>query len=325
MRQIQYISPSALSKWAESRDDFYKNYLCATRTARPPQESYMAVGSAFDAFVKSGIYDAVHGDGASKGTQFDRDGLFEAQVEPHCRDSVGPMAEHLFDEYIKSGAYAHLLADVVGSPYEPEMEFTVKGIVNGIPLLGKPDLRYITKSGIHVIADFKVNGSMSATGASPIQGYKVCWDSYASRTHGKSHAKYEAYDFRGLEINKNYLNEFCTYWADQLGIYAWVLGENVGSEDFIIRMEQIACRPVKSQPLPRAKCATHLSRISKEYQATIMQKLSDCWNGVQSGHIFDYLSREESDARCEMLDMAATMPKNLHPALCFDEGRMRVG
>jgi hypothetical protein len=194
------------------------------------------------------------------------------------------------------------------------MEFTAKGEIEGYPLLGKPDLRYITKQGTHVIADWKVNGSMSKTGASPTQGYKICLD-YGSKTHGKPHKKYVPFEFKDLEINEKNLEEFSEDWATQLAIYSWLLGEPVGGEDFVIRMEQVACRPVKTRTLPRAKFATHMARISKDYQDAVMVRVKTCWETIRSGHIFTDVSRERSDEICRLLVAKAKMPAGIHPAL----------
>jgi hypothetical protein len=201
------------------------------------------------------------------------------------------------------------------------MEFTASGEVEGVPLLGKPDLKYYTPQMVHVIADWKVNGSMSKTGASPVQGYKIARDTYDSNTNGKAHKKYVALDHKGTEINEGYLETFCDYWADQLAIYSWLMGEPVGGEDYVIRMEQIACRPVKSQPLPRAKFATHMSRISKDYQQAVLARVKMCWGTILSGHIFSDVSRERSDEICEQLVDKAKTPPGLHPALskCLTE------
>lgn len=274
----------------------------------------MAMGSGFDARVKSAIHTTVFGEAATKGSPYEFECIFEKQVEPHVRDVVLERSADLFNQYVASGAYGELLGDIVHSPFAPEMEFSVRGDIEGVPLLGKPDLRYITKSHLHVIADWKVNGSMSKTGASPVQGYKRCLD-YGSKTHGKSHKKYRPLSFRDEEINEAYLEEFDADWADQLAIYSWLLGESIGSEDFVIRMEQVACRPVKDRDLPRAKFATHMSRISKSHQEALMARIKMCWQTVTSGHIFTDLSREESDNMCEMLDGKAKTPVGLHPAL----------
>jgi len=325
MRTPKYLSPSALSKWEENRQIFYLWYLCDFRNPRPPQKDYMAVGSGLDAFVKSAIHEAIFGSGVTKGSAYEFETIFESQVEAHIRDSTLKLAQDLWYQYVESGAYAALLADVQASPLEPQMEFKVEGTIEGVPLLGKPDLRYITKEGVHVIADWKVNGSTSRIGASPMQGYKICKD-YGSRTHNKPfrarrlktdpadkvYKDYTPLQVKDVEINTYYLEEFVPYWADQLGIYAWLLGEKVGSEDYVVRMEQVACRPVKTRELPRAKFACHMARISKEYQGKILARVQECWETIQSGHIFTDRDREDSDSLCELLDAQAETPKDLH-------------
>src|SRR3989304_8388956 len=162
-REFKYLSPSSLSKFESNPELFYIQYLCPFRTGRPPQESFMAVGSALDAFVKSQIHNDIHGVESTKGTPFEFQTMFEAQVEPHVRDYALTMGGHLFGQYNESGAYGHLLADLVKSPNPPQMEFEVKGEVEGVVLLGKPDLGDILAEGIHVISDWKVEGAGSAT------------------------------------------------------------------------------------------------------------------------------------------------------------------
>lgn len=314
MRKYEYLSPSALSKYESNRDLFFLQYLCDFRSPRPPQEPFMAVGSSFDAFVKSAIHKAFYGELATQGSQFEFEKIFESQVEPHVRDYALEMGRHLFEQYEACGSLGYLLADIIQSQNEPQMEFDVRGVVEGVSIRGLPDLRYITKEGVHVIADFKVNGAGSKTGASPQQGYKICRD-YGSNTHNKSHAKYHPFVFNGLEINKHYLGEFVDYWCDQLTMYAWVMGEPVGGEDWVIRIEQIACRPIPSIEKPRAKFATHMARSQSAYQQNLMARIHDCWNSIQTGHIFTSLSREQSDERCEILELQARTPTNLHPAL----------
>jgi hypothetical protein len=274
----------------------------------------MAVGSGFDAFVKSAIHDAIFGQLENKGSMFDFETLFESQVEAHIRDETFKLSSHLFKNYVSSGAYGSLLSDIQASPFAPEMEFDVTGEVEGVPLLGKPDLRYITKEGVHVVADWKVNGSTSKIGASPLQGYKICRD-YGSSTNGKAHKKYKPMTFKDVECNEAYLEEFVPYWADQLAIYSWLLGEAVGSEEFVIRMEQVACRPQKDHHFPRAKFATHMARISKAYQEKLMARIHAAWDTIESGYIFTHLSAEESQSKCNMLDGRAKVPSGLHPVL----------
>lgn len=314
MRTPKYISPSSLSKWEESRQTFYMWYLCDFRTPRPPQKDFMAVGSGLDAFVKSAIHEAIYGKEATKGSPYEFDAIFETQVEAHVRDQTILLAGDLFEQYVESGAYASLLADIQKSPIPPQMEFEVKGEVGGVPLLGKPDLRYVTQECVNVVTDWKVNGSTSTIGASPQQGYKICKD-YGSRTNNKAHKKYVPMEYKGVEINEKFLEEFVPYWADQLGIYSWLLGEPVGSEDYVVRIEQVACRPIKERDLPRAKFACHMARISKEHQEKLLKRIQECWETINSGHIFTDLTLEESAKLCEVLDLQAQMPKDSYPAL----------
>ncbi len=321
MRIPKYLSPSSLSKFESDRRTFYTRYLCDIRSERSPQQDFMGVGSAFDGFVKHQIHRDIYGEAATKGTPYDRETIFETQVEPCVRDIARERGEDLFAQYVECGSYGALLSEIAKSPYAPEMEFTVKGEVEGVPLLGKPDLRYVTKGGVHVIADWKVNGSTSKTGASPFKGYQVARDFWGSNTNGKCHKIYKGEAYKDVEVQDLWLEDKCDYWADQLAIYGWLLGEPIGSENFVVRMEQVACRPVKTRDLPRAKFATHMNRISEGYQQALLARIRMCWSTILSGHIFDDMSREESDELCEILDGKAATPVGLHPALtrCMGE------
>ena len=315
MRMPKYLSPSSISKFENDRTTFYIRYLCDHKTPRPAQKDFMSVGSAFDAFVKHQIHRDIFGEGATTGGQYDRVKIFENQVEEHNRDLASERGEDLFQQYIESGAYGALLADIANSPYAPEMEFTVQADVGGVPLLGKPDLRYITKDGVHVICDWKVNGSTSKTGASPFKGYSIARDVYGSNTNGKCHKAFSPITYKDVIHDSTHLETRCDYWADQLAIYSWLLGEKVGSEEFVVRMEQIACRPVKTRDLPRAKFATHMNKIGEVYQNEVLARASQCWATIKNGHIFTELTREDSDERCELLDGRSAMPVGLHPIL----------
>jgi hypothetical protein len=281
----------------------------------------MAVGSAFDGFTKSAIHVAIYGEKATKGTPYEKDTIFEKQVEPHVRDVAMERGTDLFNQYVECGAYPALLKDIEASPFAPEMEFDVQGTVNDVPLLGKPDLRYITASGVHVICDWKVNGSTSKYGASPFKGYQIARDIWGSNTDGKPHKGYLGDAYKDVMVQDLFLEEKCDYWADQLAIYAWLLGEPVGEENFVVRMEQIACRPVKTRDLPRAKFATHMNKISDGYQQALLARVTMCWATITSGYIFSDMSRQESDEMCEILDGKAKTPIGLHPALadCMKE------
>lgn len=315
MREIKYLSPSSLAKFYDNRIEFYTRYLCDVKSERRPQEGYMGVGSGFDAFVKHNIYRDIFGAEAVKNSEFDFDTIFTKQVEEHNRQESLMLASDIWGQYVESGAYDRLRSDIAASPYAPEMEFRISGTVGGVPMLGLPDLRYVTSDGVHVICDFKVNGSTSKTGSSPFVGYAMCLDTYNSRTHGKSHRKFSPMKVGSLTINATPLEQICDYWADQLSTYAWLLGEEVGSEQFVIRMEQICMRPVKARDLPRGKFATHLNRVSSGHQTWLLKRYQEAWDAIQSGHIFSDLTVEESRLKCSELDEAAKIPAGVFPAL----------
>jgi hypothetical protein len=93
-------------------------------------------------------------------------------------------------------------------------------------------------------------------------------------------------------------------WADQLSIYGWVLGENVGSP-LIIGIEQLACKPHPAGSAtmkPLVRVASHRGYVSPKYQIELYTKAIEMWKAIHSGHIFTDLTKEENDLRCVTLD-----------------------
>ncbi|KPK52837.1 MAG: hypothetical protein AMS22_08430 [Thiotrichales bacterium SG8_50] len=314
MRTLEYLSPSSLATWECNREEFYLKYLTENRPPRQPQENYMSIGSAFDAYVKSRLALDLWGQDADP--QFDFETIFTDQVEQHNRDWARQAGYYALKCYQVSGAYYELLDALELAAEEPQFEFGVSGEVEGVPLFGKPDCRYITHEGTHVILDWKVNGFCSKYGASPYKGYAMIrdgWD-YAftkpSRGQGRPHKMYTPRKHSDLVIGRHYLEETSKDWADQLSIYGWMLGEAVGDENVVVCIDQLACKPNGEWPLIRV--ASHRCRVSEIWQQSLIKRLQDCWSTIQSGHIFnDTMSKEESDARCEILDGRATVHNNV--------------
>jgi hypothetical protein len=304
-RKPDFLSYSALKVFEEDPGDFYQRYMNPARPAKPPQADYMAVGSAFDALVKNAIYTDIHG--SAEGTPYAWPDIFHDQVEELMRPIL-PLADNLFQQYKDCGAYASLLLEVVASPEPPRMEFTVKREIEGVPLLGKPDLKYTTIDGLHVIADWKMNGSTSKTGASPQVGYRICFD-YGSRTHRTCHKKFSPVLDRGVIRSLVPMDVTTDYWGEQMALYAWLLGEPVGSQDFVAHIEQVACRPVKGKNYPRAKFAQHVALVSEQAQRALMERFKVCWNAVQTEHVFVDSSKEVSDHKC--WELAQQPPREL--------------
>ena len=295
-----------MSLWYKDQDEFYIRYLADHAAPRLPQEQPAAVGSAFDAYTKSMLAHALFGNAAS--AQFEFAAIFESQVEPQNRDFALTAGKRVFKAYKLCGAYDDLLKQLQQSVEPPRFEFKVDGLILGVPFTGKPDCRFVLDLGqgrIPCIYDWKVRGYCSKYGASPSKGYATCLDGFvgkASRSQGKEHALYKAMDFRGLTINSGYM-EFCNdEYADQLSLYGWLLGEKIGDENTVLGIEELCAKFMGEGNPPTLRYARHRGRVKADYQQKLAEKVATCWQAITSGHVFSTLSREDSDARCAVLE-----------------------
>lgn len=78
-----YLSPSAIKLYTQSVEDFYLRYLADHEASYEPQTQAMAIGSSFDAYVKSFLYERLFG--KNHNPKYDLVGLFEAQVDERWR------------------------------------------------------------------------------------------------------------------------------------------------------------------------------------------------------------------------------------------------
>ena len=299
MRTPQHISPSAFMLFEKDQDEYILRHLVDNRPPRMPQELPASVGSAFDAWVKSNLHAKLFGPGADP--QFEFTAIFESQVEAHNRDRALQMGLRCFDSYVHTGAYDELLVLMEDAASDPQFEFTATGTVMGVPMLGKPDCRFVTNSGIHVILDWKVKGYCSKWGASPAKGYRIVRDGLdwtkPSRGAGKAHKIYKPIDFNGLEISETPMEDCDKDWATQLSIYGWLLGEPVGAENVVICIDEIPCKSRQDDNLPPLlRIANHRARVSPDFQFDLSKRIADMWQRITSGWFFTDVSREENDA-----------------------------
>jgi len=312
MRTVKKISPTSLHLWERERDSFYVKYLSEEPRPWEPQTEAMTIGSAFDAFVKCSLHGHLFGhDGDG---EYDLKTLFEKQCQvPELRLWAWEAGKYAFDCYRTWGCYDELLRELQQSEDDPQFEFELRGEVGGVPLVGKPDLWY--RKNVQVIYDWKVMGFCSRHPQSPKKFYKTCRDCWggerAKPTRGfkgepVAHKSYKEIDHFGHKIGAHFLEEVDSKWADQIAIYTWMSGVPVGDEDTIVGLDQLSCKPSPDPDAnrwPLIRVAQHRCRISAAYQQQLVGRLQDCWNQIQSGHIFTDLSREESDQRCEILDI----------------------
>jgi len=304
MRKPTYLSHSSLTLWGKDKEEFYIKHLAETRAPRIAQENYMSVGAGFDAFAKSALHERLFGKGADP--QFEFQAIFEAQVEPQNRDFALDAGRYIFDCYMLTGAFDELLALLQKSKEPPRFEFSVNGTIGGVPILGKPDCRFIHECGVHVILDWKVKGFCSKYGASPSKNYRLCRDAYGpphkpSKSHNTAHKDYSPYDHHGFEINQSYLEAGNEEYADQLCIYGWLLGEQIGDEEVVCCIDEIVSKYMPDE-MPLLRVAHHRARVSKSHQMTVLNRAVECWDAITSGWIFRDLSREENDQKCRHLE-----------------------
>jgi hypothetical protein len=272
----------------------------------------MAIGSAFDAYVKSFLHERLFGAGTN--SVYELRTLFEEQVEPQHRDWAWTHGAEAFRMYRESGVLADLLIEVKKAVGEPVFEIKLEGVIQvnregvssvGVNFLGKPDVYFINQLGNPVILDWKVNGWFSARGASPKKGYLKLRHGSKQRGLDKEHHKQcQPMMHQGMMINVGLsLDMVDKDWATQLSIYAWLCGADIGS-DFIVGLDQLACQPSMGE-YPEVRIAEHRLRVSRAYQWEVFLKAQEVWDVVHSDHIFRDRTKEDSQALCEALDAKA--------------------
>ncbi len=190
------------------------------------------------------------------------------------------------------------MIELLGSIGDPRFEFTIQDTVTTsigeIPLLGKPDIFFINSEGARVILDWKVNGYCAASLKSPMKGYVKLRE---KGKQPKMHKDCCLMLVHGVYINVAMgLQDGDKSWADQLAIYSWLLGEPFGSSSMITGIDQI-CGPKE-----RLRFANHRLRIGADYQFELLALIEQLWETINSDHIFRDMPREESIARCKLLD-----------------------
>jgi len=307
LRTPKSLSYSAFALWEKDPEEYFLRYLAENRPARTLQERPAATGSAFDARAKSELHAAVFGAGSDDRYSYER--LFEDQVEEHNRDWAGPEGDYVFACYKHTGFYDELLALLLKAKEPPRFEFTVEATLSGIPVLCKPDLRFVTEGVVHVVHDWKVNGYCSKSATSPHKAYMLCRDGFTSakqnKSHNQEHKEYLGFVHGDLTINTTYMEACHPEWADQLCLYGWALGEKIGDEKVVLQIHQTVAKPMPVGR-PQLRVSQYRARVKHGHQLELAVRINACWDAVESGHIFKDMSREDNDARMDVLNNMAT-------------------
>jgi len=317
MKTVEYLSPTSIALFYKDPTEFYLSYMSDNRPEKFPQTLPMSVGSAFDAYTKSYLHEALFG--KNKDARFSFEALFEAQVEAQNRDWARQAGRYAFECYKLSGALADLMILLKGASNEPRFEFDLLGAVDkhregasldtgAVILFGKPDCHFKNKEGCDVVLDWKVNGYCGNSPTSPSKGYMKLRDGWVGDQSRNNHAQHKdafVMHHKGVPINLNHKLEVVnTDWANQLSIYGWLLGMDVGS-DFVVAIDQLACSPSGNPDAPKIRIAEHRTMVSQEWQFMLYDKAVILWDIVHSDHFFRDVSKEESQARCKVLDGVA--------------------
>lgn len=304
MRRPDYLSPTSLTLFKKNREHYYIRYLCEARMPREAQTEPMAVGSAFDAFIKCHLHKVLVN---KPDERFDVVKMFEAQVEQQRRQVAWRDGQQVMNRYTTCGALAELLSEMKDSLGEPRFEIEVRGNLTHkgrtVPFLGKPDVFFMNPAGGHIILDFKVNGYYSKWPVSPHKGYIRLFPGLFQ------HQDCVQCDHYGMKVNKLYLLEdMNAEWAAQLSIYAWLCGVDIGA-DFIAGIDQICCNTKKmiDMTTPEMRVAQHRTLIGKDFQQSLFQDAADAWEVIMSDHIFRDMTESQSKDRCKMLDDQVNM------------------
>jgi hypothetical protein len=292
----KYISPSSLACFESSPETYYLRYFCGA--ASDPTTPAMAAGTGFDCFVKSHIMSVTGSSGPGldemlvAGCTDRRRGV--VVLEDWARES----GAYLFERYRLSGALSRLLMRLERRTGAIRFESGVTSDIGGVPVFGKPDMFWADSGGGLVMLDWKVNGIMGS-GLSPNKGY--CWEWPSGKTHKL------AVDMMGRPA---LLEELCSSWADQLGIYAMALLGSVpeaarctycieqivgtGSPSTASRVLTVP-RPTGMPAgvmagmvdvpflLPEVRVASFVCRIGEDYLTRLVERIRSAWSVISFG------------------------------------------
>lgn len=269
---LKYLSPTSLNIFETDPEAFYNNYVL--KKPRPPQTEPMAVGGAFDAFVKNYVNNHFN----PNDSIFEE--LFNAQVSEHNRDIAYKAGEECFNFYKYSGSLDKIVS-IMDEP--PIMDGRFNLINNQTPIYGIPDFLFTHTSSLKkkkIVFDLKVSGYYSQ--ASPSRGHLEHKDAvlgiFGDIYYDMSHS---------FEQNKR-------QWATQLHTYGLLFD----SPDSLVMIDQI----YRSRS-GELKLAKYRSYLSDPFKQEVEERYHNAWNMIKKGHYFPNLSFEDSQGKCRILEM----------------------
>ncbi len=205
-KKREFLSPSCINSFYSNVEDWYKSYIM--NVPRMKQTPAMGLGSAFDAFVKWEICQAVS-DVIFPYKSFDE--CYDDQVAPHL--NLKETAEKVFCGYVDAGMLKRVLRNKHGKLIQATMEVLITAKVghNDIIVGGYPDFLGLYEDGTKIILDWKVNGYYS--------GRRVSTGKMPTYITG---------DLTGREHVERETDFSRTGWGVQLDIYSLCTNINTG-------------------------------------------------------------------------------------------------
>lgn len=332
MRKRKYLSPSQILKWEKEPEQYYVQYLAETKVARSPQTMPMAVGSAFDAYVKASLQRRFNLPFEAFPFESEEAALERNIENAIMRPEAAQIGQRLLQAYKDSGAYGLLCEEALDGNDVNQIRMEVDGTVElwGIPFVYKPDFQFIssmkTISGrpLPGIIDWKVNGYCSRSNVSPRGGFISVRDGWKGAPHSRGnfapHKNANVVKIGSrLEINRN--DDFyrpsgaCDDWCIQLTIYALGACKNMGIEPgdspLYVGIDQLACKTIQvdgaSEPERLPRVAIHRWFVTPHIIATLQERVERMWETINSDHVFRWLSKDDSMRRCDELEKQAAL------------------
>ena len=288
IRRPEYLSPSALKTWETDRREYYIKYL-GPKIASIPQTPPMAIGSAFDAYIKGELLSRFSG--ACPGCKPTSE-LLSTSVDANLLPLARADGDIVLKDYIKSGALDRLLrladrleAHTLMLDGDKIIEVETKA-PTPLRLRGKIDYRIVGKKG-SAILDWKVNGYYSK--ASPKPGY--VWSSKTGLPHKDTFPVLDANGISGTLVPLD------SEWQTQLDTYR-IVEEDPNA---LVMIHQLTYGS-------KAGCVVTEYCTSASDPAGLLTRYLGCWEAIHSGRCFTDLSPEDDAREQANLDCLASDP-----------------
>lgn len=248
MKKIpEYLSPSTFMIAEDCELSAYILKWCGIPQSRY-QTRPMAMGSAFDSFIKAEIAKKM---GKTKSSTF-----LAKLLENVSIPEIIPAGKKLAEQYIDSGCLNRLLDDGL-----EDIEIDFKKVeIFGIPVYCRLDAFMFDLRPV----DFKVNGFESSSGGSIKPGYfRRIRDGHDSGYHRDQGCPMETIDRK---------------WAVQLAFYWWVLHHTEDISGPVSgRIEQVCIKPYKTE------FVSYDAPVSTTFSIELKANIQSLWYRVLKG------------------------------------------